>query len=100
MVSPDDSVFVPISTYRERPLRQRPPSTVSIQVASEDVSASVQAQVERSVAALGQLRDDQDLDFEVRSQTEMLETMNQVTGIVTALLGSVAAVSSSWASVP
>ena len=36
---------------------------------------------------------DQENDFDVRSQTEMLETMSQITGTFTALLGSVAAVS-------
>jgi putative ABC transport system permease protein len=91
--TPDDSVFVPISTHESVLFGNDHLSTVSIQVASEDVSASVQAQVERLLRLRHKLRDDQGADFEVRSQTEMLETMNQVTGTFTALLGCVAAVS-------
>lgn len=39
------------------------------------------------------LRSGADDDFEVQSQTEMLETMSEVTETFTALLGAVAAVS-------
>jgi putative ABC transport system permease protein len=40
-----------------------------------------------------QLRADEEDDFNVRSQTEMLQTMSAVTGTLTALLGAVALVS-------
>ena len=53
----------------------------------------MQANVERILRMRHQLRESAENDFEIRSQTEMLATMNQVTGTFTVLLGSVAAVS-------
>ncbi len=93
MGSPDDSVFVPLTTHQGVLFGQDHLSTISIQVASEEVSDQVKAQVERVLRLRHKLRDDQASDFEIRSQTEMLATMSQVTGTFTALLGSVAAVS-------
>ncbi len=91
--SPDDSVYVPLSTHQKVLFGQDHLSNVSIGLESEGVSASVQSQVEQLLRLRHRLRSDQDDDFEVRSQTEMLATMSQVTGTFTALLGSVAAVS-------
>ncbi|NUP05981.1 MAG: FtsX-like permease family protein [Polyangiaceae bacterium] len=93
MGSPDDGVYVPLATHQNVLFGQDYLSTISLQAASEGESASVKASAERLLRLRHKLRDDQDDDFEVRSQTEMLETMNQVTGTFTALLGSVAAVS-------
>lgn len=93
MGSPDDSVYVPLSTHQKILFGQDHLSTISIQAESEDASAAVKSGAERLLRLRHGLRDDQADDFEVRSQTEMLETMNQVTGTFTALLGSVAAVS-------
>jgi putative ABC transport system permease protein len=93
MGSPDDSVYVPLSTHQNVLFGQDHLSTISIQSVSEDKSATVKANAERLLRLRHQLRDGQADDFEVRSQTEMLETMNQVTGTFTALLGSIAAVS-------
>ncbi|MBK6517643.1 MAG: ABC transporter permease [Polyangiaceae bacterium] len=91
--SPDDNVYVPLSTHQKVLFGQDHLSTISIQAESEAASANVKAAAERLLRLRHKLRDDQENDFDVRSQTEMLETMNQVTGTFTALLGSVAAVS-------
>lgn len=93
MGSPDDSVYVPLSTHQGVLFGKDYLSTISVQVESEAKSAEVQANVERVLRLRHQLRDTEANDFEIRSQTEMLETMNQVTGTFTVLLGSVAAVS-------
>jgi putative ABC transport system permease protein len=93
MGSPDDGVYVPLSTHRSALFGQDYLSSISLQLASEDRADQVQAQLEQLLRLRHGLRADQESDFNVRSQAEMLATMNQVTGTFTALLGSVAAVS-------
>jgi putative ABC transport system permease protein len=93
MGSPDDSVFVPLSTHRTSLFGRDYLSTVSLQLKSEDRAAEVQGQAEQLLRLRHRLRSDQPSDFEVRSQAEMLETMGQITGTFTTLLGSIAAVS-------
>ncbi len=93
MGSPDDGVLVPLSTHQSVLFGQDYLSTISLQLTTEDKAAEVTARLEQALRLRHRLRDDQANDFEVRSQAEMLETMNQVTGTFTALLGSVAAVS-------
>ncbi|WP_437669232.1 ABC transporter permease [Sorangium sp. So ce131] len=93
MGSPDDGVFVPLSTHESVLFGQDHLSTISLQLASEDRSAQVIAQLEQLLRLRHRLGADQPSDFEVRSQAEMLETMGQITGTFTTLLGSVAAVS-------
>ncbi|WP_437292718.1 ABC transporter permease [Sorangium sp. So ce426] len=93
MGSPDDGVFVPLSTHRSVLFGQDHLSTISLQLASEERSDAVIAQLEQLLRLRHRLRADQASDFEVRSQAEMLATMGQITGTFTMLLGSVAAVS-------
>ncbi|WP_437274527.1 ABC transporter permease [Sorangium sp. So ce375] len=93
MGSPDDGVFVPMSTHRSVLFGQDHLSTISLQLASEDRSDVVIAQLDQLLRLRHRLRADQPSDFEVRSQAEMLATMGQITGTFTMLLGSVAAVS-------
>jgi len=93
MGSPDDSVFVPLSTHASALFGRDYLSTVSLQLKREEQAAQVQAQAEQLLRLRHRLRSDQPSDFEVRSQAEMLETMGQITGTFTTLLGSIAAVS-------
>jgi putative ABC transport system permease protein len=91
--SPDDSVFVPISTHQAVLFGQDYLSSISLKLADEKESENVSARLDQLLRLRHRLRDDQPSDFEVRSQAEMLETMSQITGTFTALLGSIAAVS-------
>jgi putative ABC transport system permease protein len=93
MGSPDDGIFVPLSTHQTSLFGQDHLSSISIQLAGEDHADMVQAEIEQLLRLRHGLRSDQPSDFDVRSQAEMLATMNQVTGTFTALLGCVAAVS-------
>jgi putative ABC transport system permease protein len=91
--SPDDSVYVPLSTHETALFGQRHVSTINVALRDEKQSATVMAQIEQVLRLRHRLADTAANDFEIRSQAEMLETMNQITGTFTTLLGSVAAVS-------
>jgi putative ABC transport system permease protein len=91
--SPDDMVLVPLGTHQGVLFGQDYLSAVNVQVADEGQSAAVQARASELLRLRHRLRADEEDDFEVRSQTEMLETLGAITQTFTALLGSVAAVS-------
>jgi putative ABC transport system permease protein len=93
MGSPDDSVFVPLSSHESALFGKDYLSTISLQLASEEQASAVVSQAEQLLRLRHRLRSEQPSDFEVRSQAEMLETMGQITGTFTTLLGSIAAVS-------
>jgi putative ABC transport system permease protein len=93
MGSPDDSVFVPLSSHESALFGRDYLSTISLQLEDEKRAGEVVSQTEQLLRLRHRLRSEQPSDFEVRSQAEMLETMGQITGTFTALLGSVAAVS-------
>jgi putative ABC transport system permease protein len=92
----DDQVFVPITSVMARLFAQRTArgapnvTTVNVQVVSEDL-------MEDTVTAVGDLlrtrhRVAQD-DFTVQSQQDILNTFNQIAGMFTLLLGSIAGIS-------
>jgi putative ABC transport system permease protein len=91
--SPDDSVYVPLSSHESALFGRDYLSSISVQLESEEQAQSVASQTEQLLRLRHRLRSEQASDFEVRSQAEMLETMGQITGTFTALLGSIAAVS-------
>jgi putative ABC transport system permease protein len=93
MGSPDDGVLVPLTTHQTALFGLDNVSSISLQLASEDRADAVQAEIEQLLRLRHGLRADQASDFDVRSQAEMLATMNEVTGTFTTLLGCVAAVS-------
>ncbi|CAN0576918.1 unnamed protein product, partial [Laminaria digitata] len=88
-----DDVLVPLSTHQGVLFGQDHLSSIGLQVEHEDLTDAVQARIEQLLRLRHRLRPDQDDDFFVRSQTEMLKTMSAITGTLTALLGSVALVS-------
>jgi putative ABC transport system permease protein len=91
--SPDEMVIIPISTHQGSLFGQDHLSSIGVTVITEPEMDMVQAAAEQLLRLRHELRDDQDNDFQIRSQTEMLATLSSVTGTFTALLGSVAAVS-------
>ncbi|MFO0615783.1 MAG: ABC transporter permease [Polyangiaceae bacterium] len=93
MGSPDDGVFIPLATHQAVLSGQKNVSSITLSLKSEEGAAAVQAELEQLLRLRHVLRSDQESDFSVRSQAEMLATMDQVTGTFTALLGSVAFVS-------
>lgn len=91
--SADDNVLVPLSTHQGVLFGQDHLSSIGLQVEHEDLTDAVQARIEQLLRLRHRLRSDQEDDFFVRSQTEMLKTMSAITGTLTALLGAVALVS-------
>jgi putative ABC transport system permease protein len=91
--SPDDVVIVPLATHSGVLFGVDTPSMVNVQVVDESANDRTIARITALLRLRHALREDEDDDFSVRSQTEMREAMSSITGTLTALLGAVALVS-------
>jgi putative ABC transport system permease protein len=97
----DAIAFIPLSTAQERLFPQlaqaqtgdRIVSTIYLQVTSESVRPQVEAAVREILRERHRLAPDDEDDFSIISQTELLETFGAVTSVLTLFLGAIAAIS-------
>ena len=94
----DDTILIPLSTMQKKVNVSRTTSggrtvsTINVQVTSEDKTV-----MDAAVQSIGDLlrqrhKVSQD-DFTVQSQNDILSTANQITGVMTMLLGAIAGIS-------
>ncbi|MBN1887832.1 MAG: ABC transporter permease [Thermoflexales bacterium] len=99
MSSADDAVFVPISTAQTKLFNGRNArgelvvTQVSVVAASEERAAAVESQIDALLLARHDLGTDEDADFSVMSQSDMLQMANTVTSTLTVFLGAIAGIS-------
>ncbi len=97
--SSDTQVFVPIDVALGRLFnagRVRgayPVSTISIQVGRQEELSNVSQQIERLLRLLHGLGADDENDFQISNQADLLQVASDVSGTLSALLGSIGAVS-------
>ena len=98
MGNQDDIILIPITTLQQRVFAQRTVrgghnvSTINVQLISEDPQVMSSA-VENIGNLLRQRHHAVEDDFTIMSQEDMLATANQITGVMTMLLGSIAGIS-------
>ncbi len=94
----DDVIYVPLTTMQTRLNRARTArggqtiSTINVQLADDRVETR-QAAVENIGELLRERHRVAQDDFTIRSQEDLLQTANQITGFITLFLGSVAGIS-------
>ncbi|MCS6910067.1 MAG: ABC transporter permease [Anaerolineales bacterium] len=98
--SADDYVMVPLETGYDKLFGasaveggKRKVSNIVISVKDETAVDSVMAQIERTLRRQHKLAPGDEADFLVLSQTQLLDTLSQITAILTAFLGAIAAIS-------
>ena len=97
--NPDDAVFVPITTAQTKIFGGRNAqgelmvTRVSVVAASEDQATAVGDQLDVLLRRRHDIDPDEEADFSVMNQADMLEMATEVTGIMTAFLGAVAGIS-------
>mgnify|MGYP001319108675 CR=1 FL=1 len=95
----DDSVYVPLTTAQTRlyPDRtrsgQRAVSSITAQAVNEELADAAVSQVTAILRQQHGLTAEDEDDFNVFSQTALLETVSAVTTTLTAFLGAIAAIS-------
>ena len=89
----DDTMLIPSTTAYYRFGRHRHPMSLTISVISEEQMDAAEEQISQILRQEHKLKNGQDDDFVIRSQTDIVETATSVTGMMTLLLGSIAGVS-------
>lgn len=89
----DDVIIAPYTTVQKRILAQTHIQSIQMSARSAADSELAQTQVEESLRRTHKLRDNEDNDFEIRSQEELANTMTSVMDILTILLGAIAGIS-------
>lgn len=89
----DDIMLAPVTTVLYRLKGGENIDQIYASCQSEEVIAQAEQEVTQILRDAHQLKEGQEDDFNVRNQTEMLEMASEISGVITMLLGSIAAVS-------
>jgi putative ABC transport system permease protein len=89
----DDVVIAPYTTVMKRILAITYLHQIVGSATSEETANLATDEIEEILRGTHKLKAEQSNDFEVRTQAEMLETMNSVTGFLTVLLAAIASIS-------
>jgi putative ABC transport system permease protein len=89
----DDFLVMPLRTFQRRILGKTDVSVIFVQVAKAEEVNRARRRVEAIMRERRRILQGQRDDFAVRDMKEVIKTVSSVLGILTALLGSIAAVS-------
>jgi putative ABC transport system permease protein len=91
--NPDEQILIPISTARFRVFGSDRLRSINVLAVHEDSIPLAMAEIEKVLRREHRLRPGRDDDFNMRSQTDFLETTAQTTQVMSLLLAGIAAVS-------
>ena len=91
--NPDDMIFVPLTTAQKQIFGRDNLSSIAVEAKSKEVMVQAQDQIGYLLLSQHKLNTPADADFTIMSQSDLLNTVSQVTGTLTALLGGIAAIS-------
>ena len=89
----DDVVILPYTTVQKRMLAITYIHMITASAVSEDASDLAVADIESILRRTHKIKAGEDDDFEVRTQKQMLDMMDSITGMLTILLAAIAAIS-------
>lgn len=89
----DDVIFAPYTTVQKRILSQNYLQMIYISAKSEELVDKAVSEVSLLLRQNHRLEDHQNDDFEVRTQSEMLQMMNSISSTLTYLLAAIASIS-------
>ncbi len=91
--NPDDQVLIPIQTAQYRLLGGNRLRSINLLAPTEADIPVTMAEVEKILRREHRLRPGQDDDFQIRNQSDFLQTLGETTQVFTLLLAGIAAVS-------
>jgi putative ABC transport system permease protein len=89
----DEYVLMPLATFQRRIAGKTDINVISVSATSEAEMGKAKQQISALLRERRRVAPGQSDDFRIFDSREMLETMQTITGVLTALLGAVAAVS-------
>lgn len=91
--NPDDMVYVPLTTAQKQIFGRDNLTSIAVEAKSENVMVQAQDEIGYLLLSQHKLNSPAEADFTIMSQSDLLNTVSQVTGTLTALLGGIAAIS-------
>lgn len=91
--STDETIFAPISAVQERLTGDKSLWQIFVEAASAEAMSEAQEQVTYALQVAHKISPGQENDFEIVNQSEILETMEEVTRTLSLLLGGIAGIS-------
>lgn len=91
--NPDDMVYVPLTTAQKQIFGKDNLTSIAVEAKSENVMVQAQDEIGYLLLSQHKLNTPAEADFTIMSQSDLLNTVSQVTGTLTALLGGIAAIS-------
>lgn len=92
MTNNDDKIIVPISTAKAR-LGMTNVRTIYASATSAEVMTQAQNEITQALRTSHELKSSDDNDFSITNQSQILETAESVTSVMTTLLSGIAAIS-------
>ncbi len=89
----DDFIFMPYTSVQKRMLAINYLHGITASAKSEGVAGAATAEIEHILRIQHKLRPDQENDFRVWTQQEMLDMMSNISGFLTILLAAIASIS-------
>ncbi len=89
----DDLIVAPYTTVMKRILTQTHINAIMASAASEDLNDLAIEQLTASLRKSHKIREGEDDDFRVMSQSELVQTFTSISDILTVLLGAIAGIS-------
>jgi putative ABC transport system permease protein len=89
----DDIILAPTTTVLYRMTEGKNIHMIYVSAVSTEVMDDASEKIKQILRKAHRLREGEDDDFRIRSQTEIIERVSSVTGTLTMLLGAIAAVS-------
>ncbi|MGC8765043.1 MAG: ABC transporter permease [Brevinematia bacterium] len=93
MSDQDDVVLVPYTTFESRISRSRFIGQILVSAASQEQMSACEEEIRNILRESHKLSENADDDFTIRNQTDILETFNQTTMLLTIFLASIAGIS-------
>ncbi|MBN1983106.1 MAG: ABC transporter permease [Chitinivibrionales bacterium] len=89
----DDAVYAPVTTVMNRLMGTKNIQNLMVSAVSKDLMSQAQEDIRTTLRKKHHLQPNQDDDFSIMNQTELVSMAEQTTQVFTLLLGSIAAVS-------
>jgi putative ABC transport system permease protein len=89
----DDLIMAPYTTVQKRILAITHIQSIAASAATEELNDAAIAQLSESLRSSHKLKAGEEDDFQVRSQSEMVQMFSSISDIMTALLGAISGIS-------
>ncbi len=87
------NIYIPISTFQRYISGNKYISSINVRVKSDDLMSMAEKEVMKNLLARHNILSEDDADFNIQNQADIIDAMSSITGTFTTLLGAIAGIS-------